>query len=505
MNPVLQRELRARSRSVGLWSMRCGAALWALLAFWGMARFIGERQAMHGRDLYLVVNWAAVVVLGMTGTWLTHDVVSRERRDGTLGLLMLSPLSASQVMAGKASSAVVEGVSAWWSMVPVLVLPLLMGGVRVEDVVTMTVLQGAMLAVSMASGLAASAWNTAAAWALFVGYGMTLCLAGVVVLPAGVVLASTGVGMWTVAGVVLVLVVAVVLGLLKLAGAELRQAWDAERAGTTPMEGPSFVLAVGEAPGSAKPMTAGSLPDQDPGPEPSGSPYAAISVATEPGWLERRAIRRRRGLLETDPLGWLLLRRHGVLWMVPVGMAGVYVWWLTAAGGHEAPRWPEWVIPMVMSVSMAGWLREERANGTLEIIMTTPCAGRLEGSLCRRLWVENGTWVALHGALTLVMAFFADGGTRWGFLPLVAAVWGSPWILLLVSSAVQGWWSRALLGWVLIRKVPDVVGHVMPAMVTAWVQGEPVRFREGAMEHGLQAVALVGVTACARAWLHRRR
>lgn len=505
MNPVLQRELRARSRSVGLWSMRCGTALWALLAFWGMARFIGERQAMHGRDLYLVVNWAAVVVLGMTGTWLTHDVVSRERRDGTLGLLMLSPLSASQVMAGKASSAVVEGVSAWWSMVPVLVLPLLLGGVRVEDVVTMTVLQGAMLAVSMASGLAASAWNTAAAWALFVGYGMTLCLAGVVILPAGVVLASTGAGMWTVAGVVLVLVVAVVLGLLKLAGAELRQAWDAERAGTTPMEGPSFVLAVGEAPGSAKPMTAGSLPDQDPGPEPSRSPYAAIFVATEPGWLERRAIRRRRGLLETDPLGWLLLRRHGVLWMVPVGMAGVYVWWLTAAGGHEAPRWPEWVIPMVMSLSMAGWLREERANGTLEIIMTTPCAGHLEGSLCRRLWVENGTWVALHGALTLVMAFFAEGGTRWGFLPLVAAVWGSPWILLLVSSAVQGWWSRALLGWVLIRKVPDVVGHVMPSMVTAWVQGEPVRFREGAMEHGLQAVVLVGVTACARAWLHRRR
>ncbi|MEY3275426.1 MAG: hypothetical protein RL153_691, partial [Verrucomicrobiota bacterium] len=319
MNPVLQRELRARSRSVGLWSMRCGAALWALLAFWGMARFIGERQAMHGRDLYLVVNWAAVVVLGMTGTWLTHDVVSRERRDGTLGLLMLSPLSASQVMAGKASSAVVEGVSAWWSMVPVLVLPLLMGGVRVEDVVTMTVLQGAMLAVSMASGLAASAWNTAAAWALFVGYGMVVGIAGVVLLPAAVVLAGTGAGMWPTVVVVLVLVVGVVLGLLKLAGAELRQAWDAERAGTTPMEGPSFVPAVGEGPGSAKPMTSGSLPDQDPGPEPSGNPYAAISVATEPGWLERRAIRRRRGLLETDPLGWLLLRRHGVLWMVPVG------------------------------------------------------------------------------------------------------------------------------------------------------------------------------------------
>jgi len=42
-------------------------------------------------------------------------------------------------------------------------------------------------------------------------------------------------------------------------------------------------------------------------------------------------------------------------------------------------------------------------------------------------------------------------------------------------------------------------------MVTAWVQGEPVRFREGAIEHWLRAAALVGVTACARAWLHRRR
>ncbi len=487
MNPVLHRELRARARSAHPWVMRCTTAALSGLAFWVMSGWFNVRQPGEARDFFIVLNGAATLVLGAAGIWLTHDVIARERRDGTLGLLMLSPLTASQVLAGKASSAVIEVLSAWWSMLPMLVLPLMLGGVRVLDVAVMATLQGTVMALSVASGLAASTWSTAAGWALFVGCGILIALGGFVVLPVAVLAYSTTGGDWVAPALMATLSAGVVLAMLKVAATELRHAWEAGRAGGDLMKLPTL------------PTPGGDTADGGP-----THAYDHIPVAHATGWLERVAAERRRRLLETNPLAWLLLRRRGALWMVPVGMAGVYVWWMTLVAGEASPRWPEWVIPAVMSLSMAGWLREEQANGMLEVLMTTPCAGLVERAMCRRLWVENGTWVALHAVLTALIAPLAEGGTRWGFLPLAAAVWASPWITLRVTRITTRWWTRALLGWVLVQKLPDVVGHVLPAMAASWVHDRPLRFPEGWLEMSLKAAAVLGVAWWARPRERRR-
>ena len=494
MNPVLVRELRARSRTSGPWLARGLMAFLAGVVFAFMNR--AESLGATGRDVFMVLNGAATALLAMAGVGLTHDLVSRERREGTLGLLMLSPLSPGEVLAGKASAAVVHGFSAWVAMLPVLMLPLLSGGVGAMDVATAWVIQGTMLATSMAAGLVASAWNESAGWSLFVGHGLVLAHGGIVVLPAVVVAGQGGEAAMVV--VLGLLGAAVVGGLMKMAAMELREAWEAERSGGGARYGRTLAMPDG-AEGAV--TAAAASPSQGAVAIPEAS-YSAVPAATVPGWVERRLIARRRRMLETDPLGWLLVRRRSAIWMVPAGLAGVYAWWMTATMSHGAPRWPEWVLPMVMSVSMAGWLREERGNGMLEVIQTTPCAGGLERTLCRRMWVENGVWVGLHGLMTVAAAPWLEGVTAWGFLPLMAAAWGSPWIGLMVNARLGGWWSRAFVTWVLLQKLPVLMVVVLPGMAAGWLGGGPASFRE--RETPAVFLGHAGVVV-ATAWVARAR
>ena len=83
---------------------------------------------------------------------MTADCISRERREGTLGLLFLTPLTVLDVIAGKAAIHVLRALTLFLAALPVLVLPLVLGGVEWRWVLMAAVVQANAVLIPAAAG-----------------------------------------------------------------------------------------------------------------------------------------------------------------------------------------------------------------------------------------------------------------------------------------------------------------------------------------------------------------
>ncbi|HEX7860059.1 MAG TPA: ABC transporter permease subunit [Verrucomicrobiae bacterium] len=94
------------------------------------------------------------------GVHLTADSISREKRDGTLGLLFLTPLTPFQIVIGKMVAHGLMGFYAVFIGVPLLCLVLIAGGVRFLQIFELALWALNILFFSCAVGLWASARHT---------------------------------------------------------------------------------------------------------------------------------------------------------------------------------------------------------------------------------------------------------------------------------------------------------------------------------------------------------
>src|SRR5581483_9708968 len=93
----------------------------------------------------------------VAGRRFTADCLSEEKREGTLGLLFLTDLKGYDIVLGKLAATSVNGLYGLFALVPVLAVPLLMGGVaNAEFWRTVLVLLDTFL-LSLAVGMFASA------------------------------------------------------------------------------------------------------------------------------------------------------------------------------------------------------------------------------------------------------------------------------------------------------------------------------------------------------------
>src|SRR2546427_2286944 len=104
--PVFERELRMRARAPGTYWMRLavvliGAAACIPQLFWSAAL---TGSGSLGRSVFNGIIVVAFVV-ACSGVFLTADAVSRERREGTLELLLLSRVRTLDIVLGKLGSA----------------------------------------------------------------------------------------------------------------------------------------------------------------------------------------------------------------------------------------------------------------------------------------------------------------------------------------------------------------------------------------------------------------
>ena len=134
--PVIERELRAEARHAFTYWLRVlgAAALLAVAAVDALERGLPLHQ---GRELFQVLSNALFAAIWIFVPLVTADCVSRERREGTLGLLFLTPLRAGDIVLAKGLAHGLRAAAIGLAVLPVLMLPLLMGGVSWMEVMLM--------------------------------------------------------------------------------------------------------------------------------------------------------------------------------------------------------------------------------------------------------------------------------------------------------------------------------------------------------------------------------
>jgi ABC-type transport system involved in multi-copper enzyme maturation permease subunit len=170
--PIVERELRVRARQ--------GLTFWTRGVFGGVAILFCLQQLSYA-DVFrgtfsageiafrgLAIMAAVVCAFGFLAT---ADSISQERREQTLGLLLLTGIKSGDVLLGKLLSAGLIQTTALLAFVPVLMLPVLAGGVMGREAMLTALALGHILFCSLTFGLWASAcrdeWFAAVRLALF--------------------------------------------------------------------------------------------------------------------------------------------------------------------------------------------------------------------------------------------------------------------------------------------------------------------------------------------------
>lgn len=161
-SPVIERELRVAERKhIAFW-VRLGAALLAaslltVLFAAGSIPIFGSPVNLGVRFEFNLMKWLAFAFACGAGVFLTADCLSEEKREGTLGLLFLTPLRGFEVVLGKLLSRSIEAVCALLALLPVVAITILLGGVGGPELFRTALAVGNALLLSLAAGLFVSA------------------------------------------------------------------------------------------------------------------------------------------------------------------------------------------------------------------------------------------------------------------------------------------------------------------------------------------------------------
>ena len=447
MNAVLQRELvvQARQRRTYWFRFLTGLALALalgiqLISLGDLARAMGLwRAGPTGAELFATVHTIISVLLLFTAPLIAADSIARERREGTLGLLALTPLRPSEIVLGKVGAHVIRLFSLWLVSVPVLMIPVLMGGVNWVDLKCALAIELSVLCGGLAAGLTATSlakrWNVAAV----TGLGLTLAVAQIVATSAGLLVYFLSPGLthrlsdmsWL--GLVVVASAAPWAMATGLDGGGFRalysrwglspSALDVVLAGAVVFTCGLLVLSV---------LVAGWRVQRVLRIEAAGIPDRAALRATTVGrrlFGRVREYQRRRWLFE-NPARWLFayanfagLIRWG--WGAFVVLTGTLA--LMVGGPGEGSDWSVLVAaqPMLMaigtSLAAAASFRREIEEGTLELLLVTGLPARkLVAGRIGQLWSDSWPAVLLSG---LILAAMLIGGSANGFAGDALVLW----------------------------------------------------------------------------------
>lgn len=480
--PVIERELRAESRrpftfwlrvlGAGALTLVCAATLFSVFAADGASPGLRLPGGGLGIVLFGNLNACLFVAIWILVPLLTVDCISRERREGTLGLLFLTPLSAQAIVAGKSFVHGLRALTLLVSTLPLLVLPVVFGGVTFEDGVMAALLDFGALCLALSAGLLASAWTkdrlkgVALAQLLGCFFAITFMIAQQQNLERAVTNAQAGPAFaaktpnawrggrsgnpwsisWSNDGLLSTLgrIFELSTGLPELRRydpwgnyrpfyspwAEVRTKYPSAQAGwlkgTAVLILGTFLLFLGAVLGAALKVKK-SWRDA-----PKSERHQRIEARLNQTVVGRSLLRRKlRRALERNPIGWLhqysanarLTKWGWCAFIVIVELIFASHW----QDAWEAQFWVALLLLGGLAFSATGSFRRERETGALELLLVTPLQagqvirGRLQGILTQYL----------PAVATLLVAWAA----------LLQPVW---WRELLHPAS----WERSFIEWV---------------------------------------------------------
>jgi ABC-type transport system involved in cytochrome c biogenesis permease component len=375
--PIVARELRVASRRRATYTIRAGAALLViLLGTWCFLAMRGQPPHVISQYLFGILSGSAMLYCLLSGVRSTSDCLSEEKRDGTLGLLFLTDLKGYDVVLGKLAANSLNAFYGVLAVVPMLAFPLLLGGVTLGEFGRAALLAINTMFLSLSIGMCVSSMCRSARKAI----GMTFLV--ILLLAAGLPAAGAWVAYHQGANRIHPMFLLPSPGysffslVLDSTGpGRMREFWWS----TGIINGLGWlglILATIIAPQSWKdrPSSVGQLRWRE--------RWQRWSFGDP---TERAKFRQR--LLDANAFFWLAARdRLKPAWVWAVfGLMGCG--WLACLFKYEG-EWltePTYVVTgIVLNLLMKGWfaaeagrqLADERKNGTLELLLSTPLTVR---------------------------------------------------------------------------------------------------------------------------------
>jgi len=156
VRPVMQRELREGARRPVNRRLRFLSAGGGTLLLWFVASNSNRPTEQLGAWLFASLHTLLLGLILLIVPALSADCIAREKREGTLGLLFLTPLSASGIVGGKALAQGLRAFTLWLAVLPILTIPFTTGGVTWFDAFSAVSLEFCATLLCLAAGLLAS-------------------------------------------------------------------------------------------------------------------------------------------------------------------------------------------------------------------------------------------------------------------------------------------------------------------------------------------------------------
>jgi len=131
----------------------------AAIAIWFFLLVAGSNSGgvRKGMMLFIAIGVLAMGFCLVAGIFLTADCLSEEKREGTLGLLFLTELKGYDVVLGKLVATSLHSIYGLLAVLPLLALPLLMGGVTSGEFWRVTAVLLLTLYLTLSIGMVVSA------------------------------------------------------------------------------------------------------------------------------------------------------------------------------------------------------------------------------------------------------------------------------------------------------------------------------------------------------------
>jgi ABC-type transport system involved in multi-copper enzyme maturation permease subunit len=176
--PILRRELAVAARRTSTFRQR---VIFAGLAVGTVAVMLMSIRttALSGPVIFTAIAFGGFILSALEGMRATADSIALERREGTLGLLLLTGLRGRQIVIGKVAAACVQSVSTVVAILPAFALPLLLGGVTSGECWRVMLTFVATLLFALTAGTLVSSWSTQTLTAFVTTFALVLALTGI--------------------------------------------------------------------------------------------------------------------------------------------------------------------------------------------------------------------------------------------------------------------------------------------------------------------------------------
>lgn len=156
--PVIVRELRSQARQRFTFSLR-ELGVFAMLAAGGMFSLGNPFAARSGGELFAYLHRTLFFAIWILVPLSAADCISRERREGTLGLLFLTPLKPTDIVIAKGLAHGLRALTLLVAVLPVVTIPFLLGGISWQQAVISALINFAAICWALAVAIIASAFN----------------------------------------------------------------------------------------------------------------------------------------------------------------------------------------------------------------------------------------------------------------------------------------------------------------------------------------------------------